>query len=282
MSASAVTGPDVGGSASGASEYSRSAAIRNGVRLVVTIRSLGQRSTSRATSGAASTTCSRLSRSRSAFLSPMRETTPSPSVRSSASLTSSAAARAGRNASGSVTSASGTNATPSRNSAASARPTSTIMRVFPTPPGPVIVTTRWSRTRATSDSRSAARPMSGEIDSGRLLGRLANRSPFPSSARGSGTTMPSAETAKSSNGRPTFLSLKRPRLTTPTSVRFLSWSRAVSDSITPPGTAKDSIREAMLTASPVSRAGSTITSPTWMPMRTATSSASSRWISTAA
>ena len=95
-----------GGSSSGASGYSRSAAIRSGVRLVVTIRSSGQRSTSRPTSGAAATTCSRLSRSRSAFLSPISATTPSPSVRSSASFTSSASARAGTKPAGSVTSAS--------------------------------------------------------------------------------------------------------------------------------------------------------------------------------
>ena len=41
------------GSSSGASGYSRSAAILSGVLLVVTIRSAGQRSTSAATSGAA-------------------------------------------------------------------------------------------------------------------------------------------------------------------------------------------------------------------------------------
>ena len=61
-----------------------------GVLLVATMRSSGQRSTNTATSGAADTICSRLSSSRSAFLSPIRATTPSPSVRPSASLTSSA------------------------------------------------------------------------------------------------------------------------------------------------------------------------------------------------
>ena len=74
--------------------------------------------------------------------------------------------------------------------------------------------------------------------------------------------MPWTDTAKSSNGRPTFLSLNLPRLTTSTSLLFLIWSYAESDSITPPGTANDSIRAAMFTASPVSRSGSTITSPT--------------------
>ena len=53
------------------SGYSRSAEILSGVRLVVTIRSSAQRSTSRATSGAAATICSRLSSSSSAFRSPI-------------------------------------------------------------------------------------------------------------------------------------------------------------------------------------------------------------------
>jgi hypothetical protein len=42
--------------------------------------------------------------------------------------------------------------------------------------------------------------------------------------------------------------------------------RGVGQTFTPPGTAKDSIRAAMFTASPVSRSGSTITSPTGTPM----------------
>ena len=100
----------------------------------------------------------------------------------SASFTSSASARAGTNARDPSTSASATNATPSRNSGASSRPSSTTMRVFPTPPGPVIVTTRCSRASSTSDARSAARPTVASTGSGRLLGRLANRSPLPSSA----------------------------------------------------------------------------------------------------
>ena len=239
-----------------------SAAILSGVLLVVTTRSSGQRSTNRAMSGAADTTCSRLSRSRSAFLSAISAAMPSPSVRPSASFTSSVSATEARNCAASVTSASPTNATPSRNSGESMRPSSTRSRVFPTPPGPVIVTTRCSRANSTSEATSSARPINGETGSGRLLGRLANRSPLPSSASASGTTIPSAETAKSSKGRPTFLSLNRPSRTTPMSLRFLIWSYAESDNITPPATTKDSIRAAMFTASPVSRSGSTITSPT--------------------
>ncbi len=179
-------------------------------------------------------------------------------------------------------SANGMNATPSGNSGASSPPSSTTMRVLPTPPGPVIVTTRCSRTSSTSDARSAARPSTGADGRGRLAGS-ANRSPLPVSAAGSGTTSPSASTAQSSNGRPTFFSLNCPRRTTVISLRFLIWSYAASDSSTPPGTAKDSIRAAMFTASPVRRSGSMITSPTWRPIRTWTScAASSCWMATAA
>ena len=86
---------------------------------------------------------------------------PSPSVRPSASFTSSASARAGRKSAGSVTSASATNATPSRNSGASSRPSSMTMRVLPTPPGPVIVTTRCS-----ADQLDERRQVGGPADQG--------------------------------------------------------------------------------------------------------------------
>ena len=73
------------------------------------------------------------------------------------------------------------------------------------------------------------------------------------------------------------------RRTTAMSLRFRSCAYASSETITPPGTANDSIRAAMLTASPLSRSGSTITSPTWIPIRTGTScAASSCWIAIAA
>ena len=142
---------------------------------------------------------------------------------------------------------------------------------MPTPPGPVIVTTRCSRASSASAARSAARPSSGAAGSGRLPGRLANRSPLPSSA-----ARIRHDDAVGRDGveleRPTdVLELEPPERTTAMSPRFLSCSYAESESITPPGTANDSIREAMFTASPVSRSGSTITSPTWMPIRTGTS-----------
>ena len=218
---SGETPSDSEGSASGPSENSCSAASLSGVRLVTTIRNVGQRSISVATSGATATICSKLSRSSRVGRSPIRETMPSRSVRSSASLTSSAVASAGRNAAGSETSASVMNARASGNSAARSRPSSISTRVFPTPPGPVIVTTRCVCTRSVRAASSSVRPMSGTAGVGRLLGRLARRSPFPSSALGSGSTKPVADTANSSKGRPTFLSLNRPRGTGMTSLRFL-------------------------------------------------------------
>ena len=167
------------------------------------------------------------------------------------------------------------NARASGNSAARSRPSSISTRVFPTPPGPVIVTTRCVRTRSVSAASSPVRPTSGTAGVGRRLGRLAKRSPFPSSALASGTTKPSADTANSSKARPTFLSLNRPNGTATTSLRFLICSYAASDNKTPPGTANDSIRAATLTASPVNRSGSTTTSPLCTPIRTSTSSGAS-------
>jgi len=74
-SASVEPRPGEGGTRAGRVGYSRSAAMRSGCRLVVTIRSPEQLLPNLATSEAASTICSRLSRSKSAFLSPMSETT---------------------------------------------------------------------------------------------------------------------------------------------------------------------------------------------------------------
>ena len=68
-----------------------------------------------------------------------------------------------------------TNATPSRNSEARRRPSSMTRRVFPTPPGPVTVTTRCSRTRSRSEARSASRPISG----GAGLGQVARQAREP-------------------------------------------------------------------------------------------------------
>ena len=84
----------------------------------------------------------------------------------------------------------------------------------------------------------------------------------------SGTTSPSPATAYSSSGRPTFLNWNEPSAAISSSSWFLTCSYAVSERRIDPGTANDSTRAATLTASPVSRSGSTRTSPTWMPIRT--------------
>ena len=150
---------------------------------------LGSGSTLRA---AAATICSKLSRSSRVGRWPIRETMPSRSVRSSASLTSSPAASVGRNAAGSETSASVMNARASGNSAPRSRPSSISARVF-----------RLHRTddrdhplrshEISEGGELAGAPDERHRRSGRLLGRFADRSPFPSSALASGTTKPSPE-----------------------------------------------------------------------------------------
>jgi hypothetical protein len=169
--------------------------MRSGVRLVTTRRSSGQVATRSATMEAASITCSRLSRSSNAFLSPMRAVTASSNLLPSASLTSRASARVGTTSDKSVTSARETNEMPSRNSGPSRRHTSMAVLVLPIPPGPVIVTTRCSETRSVRAARSASRPTRGGPGSGRLAGRVASCSPLPCRKSGAGTTSPSTAMA---------------------------------------------------------------------------------------
>jgi hypothetical protein len=97
-------------------------------------------------------------------------TVDSPSARDrvSASFTPSAAATVGTTAPGSVTAAISTYATPPGKEATSSSETAMATRVFPVPPGPVMVTTRVperrrSTTRATSDSRPT-RGVAGDDD----------------------------------------------------------------------------------------------------------------------
>ena len=102
----------------------------------------------------------------------------------------------GKQPRGSLTSASETKATPSRNSGASMRPSSASTVVFPTPPGPVIVTTRCCRARSTRDSKvvrspeRAARPPRASCSESRRTVL-----PCPRAPPASGTTRPSPLTA---------------------------------------------------------------------------------------
>ena len=126
-----------------------------------------------------------------------------------------------------------------------------------------------SRARVRRDRR-ARDPGRGARCSARAAASRSRRSPRP---------FPRALTARERRGqrprprrgrtaRPTFLNWNEPSGAISRSSWFLTWSYAVSERKTEPGTANDSTRAATLTASPVSRSGSTRTSPTWIPIRT--------------
>src|SRR5712691_316600 len=119
---------------------------------------------------------------------------PSAWLLPSASLTANASATAGTKSEASVTAASETKAIPSRNRDARRWHTSIAVLVFPMPPGPVTVTTRCRPRRSINAETSASLPRSGVRGSGRLLGRLANRSPLPWRRSAAGTANPTAET----------------------------------------------------------------------------------------
>ena len=102
-------------------------------------------------SGVASSTCSRLSRTRSRCLARRAETSVSASGRSPASRTPRLWAIAEATSAGSGTAASGTKTAPSVNRLRSASAaTASASRVLPTPPGPVSVSRRTSGRRRRS------------------------------------------------------------------------------------------------------------------------------------
>ena len=201
------------GSGSGGTGYSRSARRPSTVRLVTSISSCGQRVSSSPRSGAAWTTCSRLSR--------ISSHAPSPNVAASASTgdpvpaRSAPAARpiAASTSPGSVTDSSGTNTVPAPNRSRSRSPTATASRVLPTPPGPVSVTSR-TPGRSTSPATSSmarSRPSSDVVLTG------SGRGPRPP-ARGAAAGPPAAEnrslssTARSSRtSRPSSAGVRKCR-----------------------------------------------------------------------
>ena len=149
--------------ASGPTAYSRSPRRRSGARLVTRTCSGGTDISRSLTSGAASSTCSKLSstssvarswqatRARLGKSATVMSENPKPSAIAEAARAASPAA------------ASGTKTTRAASSAAVARAISSARRVFPTPPGPMRVTRR--RARPSSHWRticsSASRPRSG-------------------------------------------------------------------------------------------------------------------------
>ena len=122
------------GSSSGGRPNSDSAPILSGARLVAITCSEGQRATSAAMSPAASSTCSRLSSTRSTRRSPMTVASASRAERPWASAMSSAMATVGSTSAAAVTEASDTKAAPPAYSGARRRKSSIEKRVLPVPP----------------------------------------------------------------------------------------------------------------------------------------------------
>ena len=125
---------------------------------------------SSASPGAASSNCSRLSRtSRSCFSRRYCSSV-------CGSLTFSVRATVGSTRSGSRRAASETNQTPSRNSSASSKAACCASRVLPMPPGPVSVSNRFSRSSFSTSASSRSRPTSGVACAGRFEGAMVGSS----------------------------------------------------------------------------------------------------------
>ncbi len=218
-----------GGSARGPTGYSCSPRTRKGARLVASTVRLGQASISPATSGAAPSTCSKLSSmSRNSF--PRRWAT-SASRGPSVSLRPRARTMVGKTSAGSASGASPTKATPSGNIPSASRAASRARRVLPTPPVPVSVSSRTSgrAIRSLTSSSSRSRPTSGVAGRGKAdAGEGAGGAPAAE-----GAASPRPGTAASSAARPSSSSprasakaltvcgwgrLRCPRSSTPTAL----------------------------------------------------------------
>ena len=89
-------------------------------------------------------------------------------------VTPNTAATASGTAAGSPTGANSTSHTPSENSPVSSAATCTARRVFPTPPTPVRVTSRWARTCSASSFTATSRPTKLVVCTGRFPGTASN------------------------------------------------------------------------------------------------------------
>ena len=160
---------------SGGTAYSCSPVTCSGSRLVTSTSRLGQEASSEATSPAASTTCSKLSKSKSMDLSAMCSARPFEEPTACDALSSTSA--------GSRSGARGTHQTPS-GYPSDARPAAcAARRVFPVPPGPVSVSRRVPSSRATTSASSRSRPRNGVVGTGRFVRKSdlsAGNSPPPS------------------------------------------------------------------------------------------------------
>ena len=139
--------------------HTRSAATPTGSRLVASNATVGHDAVTRpASSAAASSTCSQLSRISSRRRPRRASTTLSSIDRPSWRRTARVVATAWATASGSATGASSHNHTPSGNSPAAARAASVARRVLPTPPTPVNVTIGRAANSATRRANSSPWP----------------------------------------------------------------------------------------------------------------------------
>ncbi len=165
-SATSVT--PAAGSESGGTGNSCSPEIRSGARLETITVSLGAERRRSATTGAPATTCSKLSRTSSAWRSRRCSLTRSIGGRCGASRPSEPAiADATRSAS--VTGASGTNQVPSGYRSTQSPARASDSRVLPVPPGPVSVRRR-VRSRSATALSTSRRPTKVVSCGGRLLG----------------------------------------------------------------------------------------------------------------
>ncbi len=147
-------------SESGPTGYSRSPRTWSGARLVASMRSDATAERRSAVSGAASSTCSKLSRTSSVGQPPQALRARLGKSMAVTSASPSASAIAGATNAGFRMVANGTNTTRVGPFAAIARASSTASRVLPEPPGPVRVTRRaaGSASQRRSVSMSASRP----------------------------------------------------------------------------------------------------------------------------
>ncbi len=225
-----------------------SPAMPSGSRLVVTIRrSVQRRSSASLSSTMASRTCSQLSKMSSARRpsSALTSAVVAPSgpglsrrVDAAASGTSDASSRVENS----------TNQTPSGYWSTRCAPSSSASRVFPTPPGPVRVSSDVDATRSSASAISASRPTNVDSWRGRLFGRVSSdRTGGKSVSRPSATTWYSRTAAARSLSRCS----PRSRNDTPSGTPVPMSARAASETRTCPPCPAEQIRAARWTSMPM-------------------------------
>ena len=234
------------GRARGWTGYSRSPARWRTSRLVTSTLRPEHRASSSWTTGAAGTTCSKLSRTSSRRSAPIRSATASTRFRVPSSTTPRTVAMALGTSAGSPIGESPTHAAPAGYVPRAAWAAAMLSRVLPVPPGPVRVSRRVvARSRLTS-ATSRARPMKLETAGWRLMKRASSeRSGAKSRSRAGARTWWSRIGSKS-------LSLFRPRSRNSTAASRppAASARVASDTTIWPPWAAASMRAARLMSMP--------------------------------